>query len=126
MQTMSSGAKRVRLGPAPDSLLFSSRWNTVAGQLVHAPKTSTKSGNSVFGGGLKTGSSWLSLSRLTPVLPKSPVPNLWVENGVIWQLPNLLVGYELLGREHLFRLRHRIRLRGRPFELVRRQPLLGD
>lgn len=109
MQTMHSGTKQVISGRAPHSLLFSSRWNTLASQLVHAPKkspqsgsaglggglytSSPQSGSSALGGGLYIGSSGLSLSGLTPATPKAPVPNLWVENGAIWQLPNLLVGF---------------------------------
>ncbi len=38
------------------------------------------------------GPRYVSVTRLISA-PTSTVPNLWVENGVIWQLPNLLVGF---------------------------------
>ncbi len=54
-------------------------WNLAVNRSVHAPRRFPV----------------LDTHRLDPLAPKpkTTVPHLWVENGVIWQMPNLLVGY---------------------------------
>jgi hypothetical protein len=59
-------------------------WDSVVNISVHAPSTGAT--------GLR-----LANPNLDPALfgsrPAPEVKNLWVENGQIWQLPNLLVGF---------------------------------
>lgn len=56
-------------------------WRSVVNQSVHAPaKSSTVPMN-------------ISLNPRFGQNIAPPIPNLWVENGVIWQLPSLLVGF---------------------------------
>ncbi len=51
-----------------------------------------------LGGGILTSSSGLSANlgggiKVPPLSLTPTLPNLWVEKGVIWQLPNLLIGF---------------------------------
>jgi hypothetical protein len=56
-------------------------WRSVVRQSVHVPSTSSS-----------IPTSFQLNSRVVANIP-TPLPNLWVENGVIWQLPSLLIGF---------------------------------
>ena len=65
--------------------------NLMAGNLITPP-----AGNLIAGNLITKPQAGLSKSRLTGSGSTASTPtvtSLWVENGVIWQLPNLLVGF---------------------------------
>jgi len=72
----------------PRPVWLAGKWDSLVRASVHAPVAASQTGprnltsvfNSKFAGTL-------------PSVLSSTVPNLWVEKGVIWQLPNLLVGF---------------------------------
>lgn len=59
-------------------------WNFVVNSSVHAPPAG--------GTGLRVANPSLNPTLLGS-RPPPEIKNLWVENGQIWQLPNLLVGF---------------------------------
>ena len=64
------------------------KWNSMVGKLIHPPQAITLP---------RSPTSFLPdrpgiEKALRAPQPAAP-PNLWVENGAIWQLPNLLVGF---------------------------------
>lgn len=112
MNTTGLQTTRVAGGQVPRPVWLPAKWNALVNQSVHAsggnlitaPGGNLIAGNLITppGGNLIAGNlitkppTGLSKSRLAgPVSPATTptVTNLWVENGVIWQLPNLLVGF---------------------------------
>lgn len=75
-------------GQVPRPVWLPAKWNALVNRSVHASVTTPRTGLSAV--------TSLSKSRFAGSISTASTPtvtNLWVENGVIWQLPNLLVGF---------------------------------
>jgi hypothetical protein len=67
---------------------LAAKWDSVVQASVHAPKTLSRTGPNILTSPVGSTLTGTLRSLLDPA-----VSNLWVEKGVIWQLPNLLVGF---------------------------------
>jgi hypothetical protein len=85
--TGGSGAGKVyHLAAKP--VWFATKWDSLVRMSVHAPMAASRTGPRNVN---LLASSKFARPLTAPLGPA--IPNLWVENGVIWQLPNLLVGF---------------------------------
>lgn len=88
MKTTGLQTARFAGGQVPRPAWLPAKWNALVTQSIHAPMA------------LRTGVSDL-ISHPSPKLSGGKIlplgtpttPSLWVEKGVIWQLPNLLIGF---------------------------------
>ncbi len=70
---------------------FSAKWNTLVNQKLRPRVMARRAGAS---GGSNASVLASPLSGSAFQLPSSFIlPNLWVDNGAIWQLPNMLLGF---------------------------------
>ena len=88
MKTTGSQTISVAGGLVPRPVWPPAKWNAVVNRSVHAAVTTPRTGLSDMTSLSKSGFAGSISTASTPT-----VTNLWVENGVIWQLPNLLVGF---------------------------------
>ena len=88
MKTTGLQTTRLAGGQAPRPVWLTPKWNALVNQSVHASVAARRTGLSAV--------TLLSKSTVAGSISTASTPtvtNLWVENGVIWQLPNLLVGF---------------------------------
>jgi len=88
MKTTGFQTSRFTGRQAPTTVWLGAKWDPLVRQSVHAPAAASQTGPRNL--------TSLVNSKLAGTLPSALTPavsNLWVEKGVIWQLPNLLVGF---------------------------------
>jgi len=72
----------------PRPVWLAAKWDSLVKASVHAPVAASQAAPRNLTSVVKSKFAGTLPSGLSPT-----VPNLWVEKGVIWQLPNLLVGF---------------------------------
>jgi hypothetical protein len=88
MKTTGFQASRLSGRPLPRPSWLAGKWASLVKASVHAPVAAfhTAPGN-------LTSAVNSRFAETLPSVLSTSVSNLWVEKGVIWQLPNLLVGF---------------------------------